>query len=137
MTWAALGITYALGHSLAYIYLEHLPHKSGWDLLLPLTAVRFLLGYISVLDTIMVVVLYSLVWFYLTLVILIMQQWKLVKRGMTAFEKENGMKVVNRRDLMENVRGVFGRYWALNFVVPLHWWFPATDDGLDWSHIAV
>jgi hypothetical protein len=48
------------------------------------------------------------------------------------------MQVTNFGTVSENIQGVFGsRCWLLNFLVPLHKVFPATDNGLEWKNVKV
>lgn len=133
--YASLAIAYSILHCVAYILLEYLVSNSPWDLLLPVTVIRVVLGYISVGLLFRVLVLYSLVWFLITAFGFLVEQARIIRRGATSFEEENGIKIGNLASVEENVAAVFGRRWYLNFLVPLHCFFPPTDNGITWNHI--
>jgi len=132
-----MAITYSLAHSVFYVFAEFIPRNSVWDLFLPVTSVRCWLGYASVLDTLLLFVFYSLLWFFVTTVGLLAEQWRVIRKGVTAFEEDNNMKVINRRMRADNIRGVFGQNWWANFIIPLHWMFETGDDGIEWDGISI
>ena len=53
-------------------------------------------------------------------------------KGKTYYELKKGLNVPHTESLSKNVQSVFGDYWALNFLVPVHAWFPQPD-AMDWS----
>lgn len=135
--WAAVATVYCLVHSAIYMFTVYIPRNSYWDLFLPFTLIRWVLGYTSSLDTLMMVLLYSLVWFSLTAIGFFVEQLKCMLKGVTGFEEDNQIKITNTNSKMDNIRGVFGEYWYLNFLFPLHFIFPNGDDGVHWRNIKV
>ena len=133
--WSSVAITYSIAHSLVYVFIQYLPNNSWWDIFLPLTVIRWFLGYISLLDTILVAVFYSLVWFYITALGFLAEQTRIIRKGVTSFEEENHIKVTNFNSLSENLEGVFGKRWFLNFIFPLHVVYPTQDNGVTWANI--
>jgi len=68
--WSTVAIALSLSHAVVYAWTSFIPRNSFWDLLLPVTGVRLLVGVLSLLDALMVVILYSLGWFLVTSVCL-------------------------------------------------------------------
>ena len=135
--WASVATLYSIAHALAYIFITLIPRNTYWDILLPITVFRYLFGYTTGNDTVMVLMLYSVVWFCFTSLGFFTEQVRIIRHGTTSFESDNGIKIINTNRLSDNVRAVFGRYWALNFLFPLHFIFPQQDDGVHWRNIKV
>lgn len=135
--WAGIATTYCLVHSVVYLLFEFLPRSSYWDLLLPITFPRWLLGYTTLLDFLMVGLLYSLSWFCITSIGFFAEQVRVIRKGMTTFEEDNKIKITNTNSVQDNLKGVFGDYWYLNLLMPLHFKFPNTDTGVMWPNVKV
>lgn len=134
--WSTAAIAFSLVHGLAYVVVAYVPANSAWDLLLPVVVGRWLLGGAAGRDVVMCALAYSLVWFFATSVGFLVEQTRIIRRGVTSFEEENQIKVTNFNSVAENVRAVFGaRCWPLNFVVPLNLVYPTLDNGVDWTNI--
>ena len=135
--WASLGLTYNLLHALYYLVYELVPRASWWDVLLPVTCLRWLCDYVSTLDLILVTVLYNILWFFCTSVGFLREQFHLIRSGMTSFELENNIKITSMDTLEGHVKAVFGDRWWLNLIVPMHWKYPAHDDGVHWDKVKI
>ena len=105
--------------------------------MLPATVIRCFCGWISGLDTLMMALFYSLVWFCVTSIGFCVEQFKVIRKGVTTFEEDNNIKVTNINSLEDNLRGVFGDKWWLNFLVPLHVIYPPSDDGIVWTNVKI
>ena len=133
--WASVATVYCIFHSTLYLFSEYLPRNSYLDLFLPFALLRWLFGYLSALDAIMAMLLYSLVWFWLTTTGFVIEQFRLIRKGKTSFEEDSDIKVTSMGSTSEHVRAVFGEHWWLNFIVPMHKVYPSTEDGVTWPHI--
>ena len=127
----------SLIHSFWYAFFIVIPHNSYWDLVLPITIIRWLLSYVSGINTIMVCVLYSVIWFFMTSLGFLLEQVKLIRHGTTSFEEDNKIKITNSNSVSDNIRGVFGRRWLWNFILPLHQVYQEFDDGVNWHNVKV
>ncbi len=135
--WASLGTMYCVIHSTWYMFAYFVPRNTLWDIILPITVGRWGFGRISNLDTIMVTMLYSVTWFALTSLGFLLEQAKIIQHGTTSFEEDNNIKIINTNSIEDNIRGVFGEHWLLNFILPLHLIYPNRDDGVHWRNVKV
>ena len=85
----------------------------------------------------MIILMYSLVWFMGTALGFLIEQIKIIKKGVTSFEEDNNIKITNTRTPSDNLKGVMGERWWLNFLFPMHLFYPALDDGIRWKNIKV
>ena len=60
---------------------------------------------------------------------------KLLFSGQTSFEMDAGMKVRDRRSLSLKLGSVFGDFWFLNLIIPLHPVFEPKDDPVYWPNL--
>ena len=133
--WAATATSYCMLHSVFYLFVEFLPTHSLWDILIPVTIVRWALGYIPMMSIGMIFLLYSLVFFCLTSIGFFVEQMRCIRSGMSSFEVDNNIKVMCTNSPSENLQAVFGEKWLWNFLVPLHHWYPTLEDGISWNDI--
>ena len=133
--WASLGTTYCFVHSTVYLFTYLIPHTTYWDAFLPFTLVRWVFGYTPSLFLILILLYYSVIWFWLTSMAFVYEQTKCILQGMTSFEKDNSVKLTNIAGREERIKAVFGDHWKWNFILPLHWGYPPGDDGVHWPHI--
>ena len=94
-------------------------------------------GHLKNIYLVMCVLLYSLVWFMGTSLGFLIEQVKIIRKGVTSFEEDNNIKITNTRAAWDNLRGVMGEKWWLNFLLPMHSFYPALDDGIHWKNIKV
>lgn len=133
--WSFAATLYSLIHAAIYTFTHFTVRNSLLDLFLPATLTRWCLGCVSGFDTLMVCLLYSLIWFCFTSFGFFLEQLRLVASGVTSFEIDNKIKIVNTNSKIDNIRGVFGKKWLLNFVFPLHTLYRQRDDGVHWNNI--
>ena len=134
--WALIGCSYAAAHFVPYFFLRFWPDLSYADIILPVTIVRVVFGYIHWLNLVLVSLIYSLI-FFIPLTFSFLQEivvW--VKDGTTRFEKTLKLKVYDTRSLSEKIRSVFGYYWALDFLFPfMHFIYEPIEDPINWPYI--
>ena len=135
--WGCLVTTYCLANSMAYLVLIHVPNNTWWDVFLPVTFIRFSMGYIYFIDLVFLCLLYSVTWFCLTSVAFFREQIKLLRSGITSFEYDNGIKISNAATVRRNIEGVFGKLWLWNFLIPMSFLYSQTDNGVEWPDIKV
>ena len=135
--WVAIASFYSLAHALWYGFVDFLPRNSPYDLLLPVTVLRWGFDRTAAFDVVLVALFYSLVFFFFFSLYFFVSQITLVCEGLTSFESANGIRVKVSASAAENIRGVFGDYWLYNFILPLHHAFPCSDDGIAWPNVNV
>lgn len=122
---------------LAYAYLRNhfFPSCDNWDLFLPVTIYRCLLGNIPVHIVMLLSHLYFM-WlatvlgagFFFWMVVLICM-------GKTGNEFFQQKRVANTATVWQNFREVFGDYWLLNFLFPANILFRQRTDGSTWDTV--
>ena len=135
--WGAMATVYCVIQSLIYFFTVHISISNHhWtDIILPVAMLKWVLGYIKTFDLCLLILLYSVSWFCLTSVGFLREQINCIRRGITSFEQDTDIKITNTNDQAHNLRAVFGNYWYLSFLLPLHWVFPSLEDGVEWPHI--
>lgn len=94
--WSTVALALSFSHGIVYAFTTFVPQNSVWDLLLPVTAIRVLSGAVSLLDGAMVLIFYSLGWFLVASVRFSVEQWRVVRLGVTSFELDQHIKVTRR-----------------------------------------
>lgn len=133
--WASLGTIFATIHAIPYYYYEILPYTKYIDFIFPIAVIRAVFGYIDFKYAICIV----LGWLLLALLAWAISFFKivinLVTVGKTTFEIDFNMAVTDTRSLGDKIRAVYGHYWILNFIIPLHSVFDPIDDPVRWPTI--
>ena len=135
--WSFAATAYSLFYAAVYTCNHFMLRNSAIDLFLPATVTRWFIGCTTGFDTLMVCLLYSLVWFCFTSLGFFIEQARLVTSGVTSFEIDNRIKIVNTNSINDNIRGVFGKKWLLNFIFPAHTLYKERDDGVHWNNIKI
>jgi len=94
--WSTVALTLSFSHGAVYAGTTFTQQNSVWDLLLPVTAVRVLSGGVSLLDGVLVTLFYSLGWFLVASLRFAVEQWRVVRLGVTSFEFDHHIKVCRR-----------------------------------------
>jgi len=94
--WSTVALALSFGHGVVYALNSFIPRNSAWDLIPPVTAFRVFIGSLSPLDAIMVAIFYSLGWFLVASVRFAVEQWRVVRLGVTSFEFDHHIKVGHR-----------------------------------------
>lgn len=136
--WCTLLTSYSLLHATFYIYSIIFVSISLWDLFPPITVIRFLLGY-SLLEHVFLICLFYLLLYFVpkTWGFLLEQCICIYKGGITSYEDKFQIQIKVNRNFSQIIRGIFGRFWLLNFLIPLHFVFQTEDNGIDWEGITV
>ncbi|XP_076456537.1 uncharacterized protein LOC143290881 [Babylonia areolata] len=140
VTWALLGCSYASYNGFVYFLSQLWPWMTWFDLLAPVTLIRWALGYVSGMVCLCVWVQTLLIYFILLSFSFANEHVQLILKGLTSFEVTGLKKTVELRDsrkLGAKFRSVLGRWWLLSFLFPLHWLWDAEEDPENWPSIKV
>ncbi|XP_052798311.1 uncharacterized protein LOC128230241 [Mya arenaria] len=132
--YAVLATIFAMIHALPYAYFEVIPYLPSYlDMIYPITLVRGLLGYLSLLHFCLIFLGWMLLIYLCVSIASLIKLYKLVLSGLTKYEYENNIKIVDTKDTTGKLEAVFGKIWWLNFLFPLHRVFEPIDDPLYWQ----
>lgn len=133
--WAFVGTFFALVHALVYAYFDVFPHTGYTDVVFPVAIVRAALGYTEWKFVLLIVLGWICLAYFLWSWTFLEKVKVLIEEGRTNFELDFKMDVRDTRNLTGKLQSVFGNYWILNFVLPLHFFFEPNDDPVAWPHI--
>lgn len=133
--WGTLATVYCFIQALVFFFTVYTQHGPWYDILMPVAVFRWCRSSVTSFDLLLLVLLYSVTWFCLTSLGFLREQVNCVKRGITSFEQDTHIKITNTNQCTDNIRAVFGDYWMLSVLAPLHWLFPCADDGVCWPNV--
>jgi len=113
-----------------------LPDASYIDLLPFYAFIRNLFGYGNIWTGVLVIMWWILLLFASMSISYLTEVFYLVTSGKTTFEVERNIFVVDKRTINEKIRATFGKYWALNFIFPMHCIFKEEEDPVCWPTIS-
>ena len=131
--WGVMATAYCIMNAVLYLYYVHLIDHSLVDVLLPVTIWRWYHTELRAFDCVLVILLYCIIWFFVTAVGFLVEQLYNISIGLTSFEIDNQLKLRSLLTNRGNFRAVFGDWWLLNFLLPTHVFFPEEDDGIFWQ----
>ncbi|XP_070208913.1 palmitoyltransferase ZDHHC22-like isoform X2 [Littorina saxatilis] len=140
VVWAFISICYAGYNSYYYLFSELWPVMRWFDLFLPVTLGRCVLGYIPGLVAFCVLIGTLLIYFLLLSFGFVQEHLLLVLKGVTSFETTSLKKTIEIKDtrgFAAKFRAVLGKYWLLNLLFPFHMVFDAVEDPENWPTIKV
>ena len=133
-----LGCTYGLYLTLKYVNAEYSSTYDGmpwysflYRFFLPITIGEWFLGYLDNWETYYILLAYLTFASGFGAAIAFNVEMYLICRGMTAYEMSSGTVLKGKTKITENLKGVFGSYWIVNFLFPLPWIKPK-GNGIDW-----
>ncbi|XP_064601102.1 palmitoyltransferase ZDHHC22-like [Liolophura sinensis] len=133
--WGSVACLYAAIHSSLYYYYIMFEQTTILDMFPVSVHMRWCFGRASGKTTTLTSVLWSLIFFFpLTFHFLYINMDMIVK-GQTSFERDNNIRMSDGRSVQNKLKSVFGRYWYLNIIVPLHSLFPALEDPVHWPDV--
>nr|KAG5690892.1 hypothetical protein BaRGS_028924 [Batillaria attramentaria] len=136
LVYAVVGCVFGTAHMLPYTFLHVVPEYqiSYFDFLPPVSLVRGLLGYISLVVVVLCLEFWLLLLFTMFTVFMLVGFLFLLYTGQTTFERDSRIKLTDTRSLHGRLRSVFGDPWWLNFLVPVVWAKPV-EDAVLWPDI--
>jgi len=136
--YAVLATIFAMIHALPYAFMQVIPFvPSYFDLFYPVTIVRTILGYLSFLHCCLILLGWMLLIYLITSIFSLLKLYRLIMTGLTKYETENHMRLVDTRSKKAKLAAVFGDHWWANFLIPLHSVFEPVDDPFNWPSIKV
>ncbi|KAK7490762.1 hypothetical protein BaRGS_00017991 [Batillaria attramentaria] len=105
------------------------------DFIFPVCVIRCLLGYVSFTVLFLCCQFWLIIFFNIFSIGMTMGHLRLLYEGRTSFERDNSVKVLDTRTLPGKLMSVFGKYWWLNFLVPLYPRFKPEEDAVLWPDI--
>ncbi|XP_053384881.1 palmitoyltransferase ZDHHC21-like isoform X2 [Mercenaria mercenaria] len=133
--WASVATVFSTLHAVPYYYYHVIQNTSFFDLIFPVAIARSALGYISWKNAFFIVLSWILVTFLYWATSFLQIVVDLIRLGKTTFERDHKMELTDKRCLSDKLRSVYGNYWILNFIIPLHFVFEPIDDPLNWPYI--
>ncbi|XP_041361253.1 palmitoyltransferase ERF2-like [Gigantopelta aegis] len=117
----------------AYIAGNYWAEATCWDFLLPVTITKLLLGYMDLLYALVIFQSYCLWFFGSVAVFYFLSQMSIIAQGLTLYELAKNIPIKNNSRVSQNMRSVFGDFWALNFLFPAQILFKQREDGTRWE----
>jgi palmitoyltransferase len=133
--WATVATIFSTVHALPYYYYHVIQNTSFFDVLFPVAIARYLLGYICLRYALFITLSWILITFLYWATSFLKIVVNLIMLGKTTFEADNKMELTDRRNLNDKLRSVYGKYWILNFVIPLHFLYDPDDDPINWPFV--
>ncbi|OWF51477.1 probable protein S-acyltransferase 12 [Mizuhopecten yessoensis] len=127
---------YAFLHASAYYYLELWPRTIALEILPFVTFLRNLFGQGEYHTGVLILVWWALGMFLVIGAFQFIDLVLEIPEGVTSYEFNNGIELEDSRSLLEKVRAVFGSYWLLNLIAPVHFIFPPVVDPVNWPTIS-
>lgn len=135
--YATLATVFAVVHALPYAYFKVIPNVSYVDLFYPIAVIRGMFGYVTFVDMILIVLGWMLLGYLIFSVFTLQNVFRLITTGMTTFEVVNHIDVEDVRDVKGCLRAVYGRYWACNYIFPLHFFYDPIDNPFTWPYLKI
>lgn len=133
--WAVAAIAFATIHAVPYALNETWPQIRIWDVLFPIAIIRAMFGYLEASAALFVFLYWVLGFFMITAGSFFFECYQWIASGTTSFEISNKMIVHDTRSFQDKLRAVFGDYWMLNFIFPVHFVFKPVEDPVAWPFI--
>lgn len=136
--YVMLGCAYGFYLTFKYVQSEYSTMYEGlrwygylYHFFLPVTIGEWVSGYLDSHETYYILLGYLTFASGLGATIAFNIEMYLICRGMTAYEMNSGSLLKGKSRISDNLKGVFGNYWFLNFLFPLPWIKPK-GNGIDW-----
>lgn len=111
---------------------------SSWtDLIPPVAIVRGLFGSLELRCVLAVIHIYLEMLFGFIGFIYLLSQLSIIIEGKTLYELAKRIPVRSTTTINQNFRSVFGDFWALNFIFPMHIVLRQREDGMVWEGVKI
>lgn len=137
--WIWIGCTYVMIHGfphIQYIWSD----ISYFDFLFPIAIIRYFGGFLPFHIVLSMVTLTLTIYFWFLTASLLHTHCRLICLGLTSFEKsslKSSLEIKDIRRISKKLRAVFGRYWFINFIFPLHFLTEPEEDPVHWPEIRI
>ncbi|KAL4238254.1 hypothetical protein ACF0H5_002967 [Mactra antiquata] len=129
-----------LGGALTLIYVKDnvIPELSSWiDIVLPITLVRCMFGYVKGMHCLLIIHMYIELFFGTYCGLYFNAQFAIQCDGKTPYEIEKKLPVRSTNSFNKNMKSVFGELWGLNFLFPMTIILRQQDDGSSWDDLKI
>ncbi|RUS83524.1 hypothetical protein EGW08_008703, partial [Elysia chlorotica] len=140
LVWAFSGAVYGTLYGGPYIWYFLWPEMSYVDILFPVALLRSILGYLPLHIALTVTAVSFMVYFDGLAGLFIYAHTRLISWGATSFEKaflRKSLEIKDARSLGLKIRAVFGPYWPVCFILPIHFFTEPQEDPVLWPDIQV
>ncbi|XP_060073018.1 palmitoyltransferase ZDHHC6-like [Ylistrum balloti] len=127
---------YAFIHASTYYYQELWPRTYALEILPFVTFAMNIFGHSDYHTGVLILVWWALGIFFAIGAFQFIDLVLEIPEGVTSYEFSSGIELDDSRSLFEKIRAVFGEYWLLNFLVPVHFIFPPVVDPINWPTIS-
>lgn len=133
--WAMIATSYGFVNGVVYIYMAFLQDMSYIDFIPFVGFLRMPWSGNSLSAPMLVLLAWTLGIFLWLSTSFSKNNIKSLRTSQTTFEEIHKIKIIDTRSKHERIKELFGDYWLVNFIIPLHWKFEPTEDAVNWSHI--
>ena len=140
LVWAWSGAMYGTLYGGPYIWNFLWPEMSYIDILFPVALLRAVLGYLPMHIALTVTAVSFMVYFDGLAGLFIYAHTRLIHWGVTSFEKvflRKSLEIRDTRNFGQKIRSVFGPYWPVYFILPIHFFTEPQEDPVLWPDIEV
>ncbi|XP_069132421.1 uncharacterized protein [Argopecten irradians] len=134
--WSCVASVIGVVHAVPFVFMDVLHSDDLYIDILPFVAfVRWIFGYSNFQVGIIVLGLWSLFLFLILSTAMAKESYECISKGKTSFEVSNDVPIRDSRSQSDKIRAIFGKYWVLNFLLPMHWVFEPEVDPVYWPTI--
>ncbi|GFO05957.1 palmitoyltransferase [Plakobranchus ocellatus] len=108
---------------------------SLWNVIFPINLISTLSGQFPVIYLHLVFMMWSLIFLFIISLGMFTVHLFCTLRGITKFEYDNRIKIVNTQSMFARLRAVMGRNWGLAVILPGYINGPPLEDGIKWPYI--
>lgn len=132
LMYAVLATIFSTAHALPYAYYKVIPNIQFYELFYPVAIIRGLFGYVTFRDAFLIILGWMLLIYLIFSSYSLCKVYKWIITGNTSYEIVNNIDIYDSRDKSGRLRAVYGRYWLLNFLFPMHFIYEPIDDPISW-----
>lgn len=108
---------------------------SLWNFIFPINVVSTLSGQLPILYLHLIFMVWSLIFLFFVSLGMFSFHLFCALRGLTKFEYDNRIKIVNTQPMFARLRAVMGKNWGLAVLFPGYINGPLLEDGIKWPRI--
>ncbi len=135
--YGVIGCFGALAYGIPFIYQQYYASTPAWDYFYPVTVFRWIQGVYPTDRVFLMCHLYSLIPLGFTCLVFLVFQIVAIYTGRTPHEIWKRLRIKSSNSLSKNLHSVFGDFWYLNFLVPVHPCHKQTDDPTTWTSVKI
>ncbi|GFO05958.1 palmitoyltransferase [Plakobranchus ocellatus] len=137
LVWSAIMTTWGTYLITPYVFRYVLPRYSYWDYVWPVNVARAVLGYLPLAYLHLTSVSLGVIVLLVFSVFMLVAHMNLVLRGVTSFEFDAKVKIIDTRSLTGRMRAVMGKNWGISLLLPGYTLSAPLDDPVYWPDIKI